>query len=144
MKMNITAGILGVAIALNANGGVKQFEGRWECFDPNDGGVGFARIARDKGELRKAGSDSWHGPCGYGWPAITYTSPLHYVNGKLYGTWYLDCQAPPTAEDGDREFDVVYSLRKLGKQTELVESLFKHDGDDFILVRRPITCGKIR
>lgn len=115
----------------------KQFIGSWDCFDPNDGGIGFARIHKSNffGELIKEGADSWHGPCGYGWPAVTFTGPLTLSNGHLNGIWFLDCQAEPTHITGDREFDVEYKINARG---ELIESLFNNG----TLIRDPIVCTR--
>lgn len=131
MKSLIIASVLFSSSAI-----AYDFKGSWDCFDPNDGGIGFARIAKVDGDIIKEGADSWHGPCGYGWPAVTYTGPLTYVNGRLEGTWYLDCQAEPTNEDGDREFQVEYKINRSG---ELVESLFNDQGE---LIRDPIVCTR--
>jgi hypothetical protein len=83
--------------------------GLWEGIDAVDGGNSLRSILPDGGGLKVIGRDTWHGPCGYGDPAVGISS-VTVTGDSLKGTLELDCQAGETAEIGDRFFKVLYTF----------------------------------
>lgn len=82
--------------------------GLWQGVDEVDGGNSIRSILPDGEGFKVIGRDTWHGPCGYGDPAVGISRVQ--INGmSLTGTLELDCQAGETAESGDRSFGVRYT-----------------------------------
>lgn len=117
----------------------SSYFGDWTGIDKVDGGEGHKRFYfNSRGTTSNIGNDSWHGPCGYGWPAKTFSDDLTCQNGKLLGDWNLDCQAPPTDVTGDRAFQVEYEIFGGGR---LRETLINPDTGE-PLGREPIVYTK--
>ncbi|MGP1385810.1 MAG: hypothetical protein ACTS2F_19790 [Thainema sp.] len=82
--------------------------GLWQGVDEVDGGHSIRSIVPDGSGFKVIGRDTWHGPCGYGDPAVGI-SRVQVEQESLQGTLELDCQAGETAESGDRSFSVRYT-----------------------------------
>ncbi len=85
------------------------YTGLWQGVDEVDGGHSIRSILPTESGFRVVGRDTWHGPCGYGDPAVVLAQ-LTVKMESLEGTWRLDCQAGNTAETGDRSFKVRYTF----------------------------------
>jgi len=83
--------------------------GLWAGVDEVDGGHSLRSILPAESGFKVIGRDTWHGPCGYGDPAVILAT-LSAEGKSLKGTWHLDCQAGETAETGDRLFEVRYTF----------------------------------
>lgn len=83
--------------------------GHFKGTDLVDGGESFRTFIEEDGICSMRGGDSWHGPCGYGWPAVVYSDDLEFRDNSLNGDWSLDCQAAPTDVTGDRFLKVKYT-----------------------------------
>jgi hypothetical protein len=82
--------------------------GQFKGTDMVDGGLSYRTFIEQDGMCLMRGGDTWHGPCGYGVPAVL-TSELTPIGNALEGNWDLDCQAPPTDITGDRFLAVRYT-----------------------------------
>jgi hypothetical protein len=93
------------------------FVGLWEGVDEVDGGNSYRSILpnSDQSGYKLVGRDTWHGPCGYGDPAVITGSLTEEQANSLKGSWNLDCQAGDTAESGDRSFKVRYTFDSSAK-----------------------------
>lgn len=84
------------------------YVGLWQGVDEVDGGNSVRSILPDGEGFKVIGRDTWHGPCGYGDPAVGI-SRVQVEQESLQGVLELDCQAGETAESGDRSFGVRYT-----------------------------------
>lgn len=86
-----------------------SYIGLWEGIDEVDGGNSLRSILPDELGFKVIGQDTWHGPCGYGDPAVGISRVNLAADGSLKGRVELDCQAGETADTGDRAFKVRYT-----------------------------------
>lgn len=117
---------------------VTPHGGEYKGTDLVDGGSSHRTFIEEDGQCLMRGGDTWHGPCGYGYPAVL-TSELAFNNGGLEGNWDLDCQAPPTDVSGDRFLFVRYT-RNVGTGA-LTEQLLDTAGNE--LSRPPIVFYRV-
>lgn len=124
MKRNLSTAIASLVAAtafLGANPLAAQeartpnFVGLWQGVDQVDGGYSVRSILPTTTGFRLVGRDTWHGPCGYGDPAVITGVLAAEDRSSIKGTWFLDCQAPPTAQTGDRTFKVRYTYDATAK-----------------------------
>lgn len=102
--------------------GGSTFPGLWQGVDPVDGGNSYRQLLVKSGDIIELrGRDTWHGPCGYGDPAPINGELEKIGFSTLFGTWSLDCQAPPTDVSGDRDLLVEYTYDF--RQRTLTETL---------------------
>ena len=94
-----------------------NFVGLWQGIDEVDGGNSYRSILPnlDQSGHKLLGRDTWHGPCGYGDPAVITGSLIEEQGNSLKGSWNLDCQAGETAESGDRSYKVSYTFDSSAK-----------------------------
>lgn len=115
----------------------ESYIGDWRGIDKVDGGEGHKRFwkAHD-GFVKNIGNDSWHGPCGYGWPAKTQSDELTCEGNKLVGDWTLYC----LKEEGDPTvpLGVRYNITKGHKLREVLVDLNTGEPID----REPIVYTK--
>lgn len=99
------------SVAANPCGPIVENGGQYKGTDPVDGGDSYRTFIAENDVCTMVGGDTWHGPCGYGVPAVL-KSELGAVGGfygGLEGNWDLDCQKAPTNEIGDRSLAVRYT-----------------------------------
>ncbi len=105
----MTTVLLGYAPLLAQQTRTTTFTGFWQGVDEVDGGYSVRAILPADSGFKVVGRDTWHGPCGYGDPAVVLAQ-LTLKQGTLEGSWKLDCQSGNTAESGDRSFKVRYTF----------------------------------
>lgn len=115
----------------------SDYIGDWRGIDKVDGGEGHKRFWKAPGNtVKNIGNDSWHGPCGYGWPAKTQSDELTCQGRKLVGDWTLYCLKDPS--DPTISFGVEYEIFGGGR---LKETLIDPNTGDPI-GREPIVYTK--
>jgi len=99
----------------------NKFIDDWRGIDKVDGGEGHKRFWNAAaGIVKNIGNDSWHGPCGYGWPAKTQSDELTCVGNKLVGDWTLYCLKEET--DPTLPLQVEYEIFGGGRLRETLIS----------------------
>ena len=89
-----------------------NFVGLWQGIDEVDGGNSYRSIFpnSDQSGYKRLGRDTWHGPCGYGDPAVIKGSLIEEHWNSLEGSWNLYCLAEGTSESPDRSYKVRYTF----------------------------------